>query len=463
VAERADSAFSVVELGSNTSSTAWYCPGPLPIGRQGESAAIAVTNASTVEVDGQLRVATAAGDVSSEALALPPRHQAEIALARPDRPTYASVTVLLEGSGVGVAELEQGPHGDLSAPCVDHTSTTEYFAAGSTLGAANADLALYDPSATPAVANVTLSTGDSSFAPPAYQGIPVEPGQLVVLSIGHVAPQKPAVAVDVSTDGGRIVAGELNTAVVSRAVVDSLVDGASAAASTWWFGAQLAGPSASSAYSIFNPGPQPVSAELTLFGTGGEVDLTVSVPSIGVVRIAPAPVEPPAGLRFAEVTTSGRQGVVVERETTVPHAFALAATHASTPAASALGLPPAIDAGYTVTAAVPGDIADWLLAGGESDSRTGELVTLANPGAKVITVRIRQLASQQLVALPSLESIAVAPGSVVAVDVTRLVTNHPSLALLVDSSAPVEVSGTLFGHGARKPFGLSSPAALPVN
>ncbi len=130
--------------------------------------------------------------------------------------------------------------GSTSAPCTASTSPSWYFPMGTTGGTADLRLGLYNPSATPAVADLSFDTGQpvievgpgssdapasggpsssgagstsmpapvAPLSPSALQGLAVAPGQLVVVDISQQVQLRDLLATSVQVSGGRIVAGE---------------------------------------------------------------------------------------------------------------------------------------------------------------------------------------------------------------------------------------------------------------
>lgn len=314
----ADIAPSVVT--KRASSTAWYCAGPLPVGTAGEASSIAVTNLGARPVSGEVVVASTVSDRPVVTrVRVPAGEESVVGLARHGARGSGAATVLVDGGGIAVEEIVHGEHGLGAAPCADHPASVAYLAAGSTLGASNLSLAVFDPGATPAVVGVTFVTSSGTVEPPAFQGLTVGAGRLQVLDVGHYVPSKPIVATVVNATGGRVVAGTAVTAVVHRAVMASLAEGVSAASSSWLIPGGPTGTASSSTFSVLDPGPRPAKVQLQLVSPSGGSELSASVPAHGVVALAPASENAPGAMRWASVTSTGA-AVVVARETVVTKA-----------------------------------------------------------------------------------------------------------------------------------------------
>ena len=129
-----------------------------------------------------------------------------------------AAAVVLDGGGVAVSEVVQSPLGWSMAPCAPSTAPNWYFAHGATAQGGGLVLSLFNPAATDAVVDVSLVSSTAGFlAPAAYQGIDIPPGSLVTENIGDHAPDDAAVATEVSTLSGAVVATELRVGRVRRA------------------------------------------------------------------------------------------------------------------------------------------------------------------------------------------------------------------------------------------------------
>lgn len=473
-------------------STAWYCPGPLPVGTPGEASSIAVTNLGRRAESGTLTLVSSAATVTAASgsgsaatvTAATPLHvvaggESVVGLRRSGRRGVAAATVVVDGSGVAVDELVHGVHGVSASPCLDHLSSVSYLAAGSTSGADNFSLAILDPGATPAVVDVSFAVGATDVAPPAFQGLTIGAGQLQVLDVGHYLPSRPVVATTVTSTGGRIVAGSLVTAVVGHSLLSSLLTGVSSSARSWLLPAGPAGGSSASVFSILDPGSRPASVRLGVgTSSGARADLRATVPAHGVVTLAPGIASSQLTMRWASVDSSA--GVVVARESFVVapvpglvaparlhvrrriparaarvharvaksalrapvRAVRSATTSTSTsttaaprsvsgvaPLAAVRALPSGL-AGVAVTSGVAEPARVWVLPGGESDANTGEDVVVDNVSSRTATVQVEQLGAR-----------TGGPATPFAAMPTLVV--RPGGILTVDMSAVTGADGTL--------------------
>ncbi len=469
------------------SSSAWFCPGPLPVGTLSEASSVAITDVGTHPLTGDVTIAATSGRSSTETVTIPVRGESVVGLRRHGPRGSAAVTVVVNGSGAAVDELVHGSEGVSATPCSQSPAPSAYFAAGSTQGASNLSLGVYDPGATPAVVDVSFVTSSGTVAPPAFQDMSVGPGQVVVLDVGHYVPSEAAVATLVHSTGGGVAAGTLLTAVVGHALMTSLVDGVDGSARSWLVPAGPTGERMASSFSVLNPGCRKTLVHLQLGAGGTAAELTASVPAHGLVTLRPGLAGDGGAMSWATVRSSGAP-VVVARETLVipqpptrevtarraaarpspaqatgsaqaPTSVAAAATAAAARPPSAQAAPVLL-AGVAVTSGVTAAAPTWVLPGGESDARTSEVVVIQNPSRRPARVEVERLAALRgavpIAAVPPLE---VQPGEVVSVDMADVVRSDGTLPLLVKASRPVVAGEMLYG---RITAGFTLPAAIAV-
>lgn len=440
-------------LSRPVSSSAWYCPGPLPVGKGTEASSIAVANLGDRAARGRLVITSSRGDRRTTAIAVGAHAQAVYGLPRTWQPANAAVTVLVDTASVGVEELVHGPTGPMAAECAVTTGHTQYLAEGSTRGAANVSLAVYDPGATPAVASVSFATSGGGVTPPAFQGITVNPGGVVVLDVGHEVPGQLAVAATVQSTGGRVVAGAVVNAVVGHRLLGSLAAADPMASNHWELPAAPLGATARQGFSILDPTGQPARVTVRLAGsalgaTGSEI--TEVVPAGAVVDVAPAAMAGRSSTG-ATISSSGAP-VVVGRELAV--AGGPAGTGHARGAAFAL---PGLPTGFAAAGGTTAPYRRWLLAGGESDAHVAEVVTITNPGGVAATAQLTTLAGR-----PLCPGIAVAPGTSRVVTVRPLLGLRGPVPLELTATRPVVAGELLYGRG-RRGLGLAAWPGIPIS
>ncbi len=462
---------SIAYVSSSVRSLAWYCPGPLPIGARPQASSIAIANVADHRVTGEVVIAQSSGSSISEPLTVAASSEAVVGLPRTGARRFAAVTVLANSASVGVEELVHGPEGPVAAPCTTSAGEHAYLTSGDTSGANDVALALFDPGATPAVASVTVSTGAATVSPPAFQGVPIAAGGLVVLNIGHYVSSRALVAVLVQATGGRVVAGAFQTALVSGHLVSALMPASSVARRAWYFAGAPAGGAARQAIDVFNPGTSAAHVLLRLGSVQGVAEATLSVAPGAVSRFTPAPDASSSALRWASVTTTNGVPVVASRSSALlaPLAHRSPVRAIGRPRATgarALTVLPSYGPGFALTSGVRTPERTWLLAGGESDAHVQEAIAITNFGASAVPVTVEALggalgAGASAATYAQFSGLSAPPHGTTVVNVSGVVGADGVLPLLVSSPDPLVVSVVLYAVGPHS-LGFANPVAIPV-
>ena len=367
----------------HTESSAWFCAGGT--GAQGGApGTIVLTNAAGHPVHGTLTAvsALAAGapqpapwaGARTMAVTVPTDGQVSVGADQLGTTSFVAAAVVLDGGGVAVSQSVQSPLGWSTAPCAPSTGTNWYFAHGATAQGGGLILSLFNPAATDAVVNVSLvSSTEGYLAPPAYQGIDVAPGSLVTENIGDHAPQDAAIATEVSTLSGGIVATELDSVGAPGDGGVSITLGTPATASQWVFPQSTEIPGGTVAFHVLNPTTRPaaVSVAIGLSQGAGAEPLAMSIPAQSLVTLtAESQTRIPAGVPYSLTFTSRATGIVVSREVTAP-------------AGSAPPIPEIGD-----TAGVPGGKARWLVPAVVAPGSEAYSFAVVDLGSRPATVRI---------------------------------------------------------------------------
>jgi hypothetical protein len=340
----------------HTESSAWFCAGGT--GAQGGApGTIVLTNAAGRPVHGTLTVISALAvnaprpapwaGAHTMAVTVPTDGQVSVGADQLGTTSLVAAAVVLDGGGVAVSQSVQSPLGWSMAPCAPSTGTNWYFAHGVTTQGGGLVLSLFNPAATDAVVNVSLVSSTAGYlAPAAYQGIDVAPGSLVTENIGDHAPDDAAIATEVSTLSGGIVATELESAGTPGDGGVSITLGSPAPASQWVFPQNTEISGGTVAFHVLNPTTHPaaVSVAIGLSQGAGAEPLAMSVPAQSLVTLnAESQTRIPTGVPYSLTFTSRGTGIVVSREVSAP---------AGSPA-------PTPEIGDT--SGVPGGTTRWLL------------------------------------------------------------------------------------------------------
>ena len=316
-----------------TESSAWYCAGGT--GPQGGApGTLVLTNARAKPVTGTITVIPAlgagaaspgpwAGGVSAR-VTVPADAQLNVPEDQlgPAASSLQAAAVVLDGGGVAVAQAVSSPLGWSMAPCATAAAPGWSFAHGATAQAGGLLLNLFNPGATDAAVDVSLvSATAGTLSPAAYQGIDVPPGALVTENIGDHAPDDAAIATEVSTLTGAVVASELESVGASGNGGISITLGTPAPATQWVFPENVDAPGTTVAFRVLNPSTRPAVVSVSIGLSGGEVaePLTMHVPPQALsTLVAEDQTRIPSGVSYALTFTSRGAGIVVVRQVTAP-------------------------------------------------------------------------------------------------------------------------------------------------
>ncbi|MGA3351581.1 MAG: hypothetical protein ABSD85_00130 [Acidimicrobiales bacterium] len=449
--------------------SAWRCPGPLPVGVGKERSRIAIVNSSGLPVGVTVTVSrtdrpaggiSGASSVTASHFRLDRHSQAVLTLSKTGPAGYAAVSVETDGGGVGVEESIRGMQSAagaaaVSSPCSLGSAPRGYIPTGSTYGSSDVLVSLYDPDATSAVVDLSVSDGTTLTSPPAFQGVVVPADGLAVLDLRRWAFQLSSLAVTASAVSGDVVVGALETTKELVAVATastgahrvahvhiigtSLLVGPDRAIGQWAFTALQSRIGVASMFSVYDPGTRQVSVSVAPPGRSGIVAaLTEDVPAGGIVEFA-TPIAPGTRLGANSVVVSAQGGtpIVVARLTTRERARTLEELNA--------------------TSGTAGPRKIWLLAGAVVTRGIDDFVTLTDPGAQSASVILTEL--PDLPAVPvRFKTITLLAGTQRNVDLGPLMKDVPEFALEVSATTPILVEEQL-----RPRDGITAASgAIPV-
>ncbi len=365
---------------SDARSSSFFCATGVGVDAgSGATGVVVLTNTNRAPASGVMStVGTSGGEPVRRALTVPPLGTTEVtpAAGRPAGATASTFSFL--GGGVTGTAIVTGPAGWSTAPCASEVSSQWDFAGGST-SSGLLDLSLYNPTAAPALVDVTfLTVSGNVLDPQPYQGIDVAPGELTVEGLGAYVQNQPVVATLVQSSSGSLVATELDQMAVSGGTGLALLSGSPAPAPTWRFAQTTAVRGGSVELTLANPGTSPVTAEITVGLPAASVEPhQVSVPGLTVVTFGASSVAGwPLGSPYS-LTVAASAPIVVGRTVVGPAGAAAPrggiTMGTSTTATSWLIVGP----GVSGSPAVPGAARDSL--------------ALANPGSAPLTVTVTPL------------------------------------------------------------------------
>lgn len=427
---------------SDAESSAWFCAGASGTGGSA-AGTLVLTNPTPRRVAGNLTVVPSSGNRTTVPVSVPARTQVAVVPAQVLPGPWVAATVLFEGGGVGVSEVVDGPLGWSSAPCASETSSTWFFAHGSTASGATLTLLLYNPSTTDAVADVTLdSTTAGLISPPAYQGIGVSAQSLVVENVGDHLTNDASFATEVSTTSGTVVAnevqstpvGSVNTTAGSSAGANganagsgssglgggtSLLLGAPSTSTRWDFPVNVDPQGGRAVFHIYNPSGHEAAVDVDVGLSEGQAEpLTIRVPpqsttDLVAESVTRIPTDGPYSLLFS---SQRGVGIVVDREVLGP---------TGTPAPQ-VGL----------VHGVAGAARSVLLPGLISSAATGAVLSIANLSSGTVTATVEDVVSGA--AIGGVSHRAIEPGTTLSIGSTpgAQIGVQP---MLVTASGPVAV------------------------
>jgi hypothetical protein len=288
------------------------------------------------------------------------------------------------------------------------------------------DLSLFNPTAAPAVVDVTfLTTGGAVLVPQAYQGITVGPGQLVVESLNDYVQQQAAVATLVQATSGALVATVLHRPNGPDGAGLSLLAGVPAPSTIWRFGETTA--VAGGAVDLVLADPATTSATVSAGLPSATVVprmVTVAGRSVSLLRLSAIPGWP-LGVPYA-VTVRSSVPVVVGRSVAAPPGAPAPRAGAGTAGSTTA---------KTWLVVAPGRPGNPIVGGATMAS-----LAVADPGASPADVVVEPLAGGAPVA-----RLRVAPGSLAVLGPSQLTGLRP---FVVSSDVPVVVEGDLGPTGA---------------
>jgi Family of unknown function (DUF5719) len=211
------------------------------------------------------------------------------------------VSAVVDGGGVVADEVTASR---TSVVACSGSGATSWYASGlDTSVGSSARLSFYNPTATPAVVNVTADTPSGFVAPAPFQGLPVGAHAEVVLNLGGQLVNARNVGVHVHVvRGALVIAG-----VEFSGTVGSLDAGTTVLADTAWFPRVTTANQADARISVANPGPGGVQVTVHVaLGSYHVPDQTIEVGPFASasVTITPNPAIPAAGLAVVTLRAS---------------------------------------------------------------------------------------------------------------------------------------------------------------
>jgi hypothetical protein len=208
-----------------------------------------------------------------------------------------------EVDGGGVVAEEVTSNLTAQVPCTSAGVTAWYAGGFDTLVGSSAALSIYNPTATPAVVNVTTYSSNGFVAPAPFQGLSVAAHSQIELNLGTQVVNSSNVGVRV-----KVLRGSIDIVGLQRSGrVISMDPGTLDSSTVAWFPRVTTVNHAAARIRIMNPGP--VRADVTVdIGlspfTVNPITVSVSAFSSNEVVVTPNPAIPAAGYATVQLTST---------------------------------------------------------------------------------------------------------------------------------------------------------------
>lgn len=348
---------SALALNGNAESTALYCTGFSSV-QLGESGRVIFLNTTDRSHLVTIEDVSNVGDRYVREVTLGAYRQYGFDPSAGLHGDYFGVGAQVSGGGVVGVEVTRDHTSE--APCIS-TGITNWFAAGfdTTVGS-SAILSVYNPTATPAVFNVSTFSSSGYVAPAKFQGYAVAAHSQAGIDLGTEVVDMRDVGVHV-----RVLRGTLDIVGLQQSgPTVSFNTGVTAATTAALFPLVTTANNATAQIRFSNPGPTPANVTLAVTLAPYHVpNQTLTVPAYGsaVASITPNPAIPAAS--YASVAMTSSQPVI---------------------AALATGT------GENVALSAPGSPEPEVLVG-DFTGRGFDEATLTNTSSRSITVNISTL------------------------------------------------------------------------
>ncbi len=418
-------------------STSWYCAGGTGTANGVANQTVSVVNTGPRPAKGYMEVVSSAGQEKSVPVKVGSYSQMDLTPDGLEQGPFIAERLLIHGGQVSVLQSASGSSGQASAPCSSATSSSWYFAAGSTASGAQLYLSLFNPAATDAIVEVQFLTSSGPSSPANLQGVVVPAGGLVVKDVGRYVLGQSLVATEVHTAAGRLVADELQVGDAGKPGL-ALTLGAPAPVTTWRFPRTGVPAGTTVQLQVLNPTSVAARVDAAVeLEAGQAAPFVIEVPADSVeVLVVSGQVRLPVATEFA-VTVRSMNGVPVVAERTV------------------LAGPPLNVTGYEATLGASADSTAWLV-GSFAPPAPLEVIGIQDVTRKALHVAIRAIAGGYMMQVGSEQLYKLDPGIPLYVTVPASLASA-GMSLLVSASGKIVVE-----QDQAQPGGLGITSAMGV-
>jgi hypothetical protein len=418
--------------------TAWYCAEGT--GNPGGRADERVFIANVDRRPGRARVSIMQGpDVAPKVteVSLPPGALSSLRVGDIVPSGEPGVLVEVTGAQAVVSHSITGNRDGGVGPCARDASTTWHFAAGTTVRGAQLFLALFNPFADDAIADIGFLTQGGPLAPEDLQGFVIPARSRVTVSVHDFARRDDLVSTEVNVRRGRVVAEQSQTLDGTdkrRGLTLSL--GAPALTRRWEFANGAVGNGRTESLVLANPDSLPTNATVRTRLDGGALEPeTVSIPARSSIVVDVGRRIPP-GIGFS-LRVDGRTPIVAET-------------------LDVQGEPaPTSQRGIATEMGSPHPARRLIDVPARATGTSQDAIAIANPNGRKAVARVRVWSAGKATTPPSLERIELAPGKRTVIDLVRLKVTE-SAFVEVTSDLPVVVDRSSAGMP-----GLTEAGAIP--
>lgn len=413
---------------SGARSTAWYCPGAPPTGKERVSTAVSITNAGSRDTAAAVTVIADGGRRTTRRVELPAH---TVVPFRPDVAEAAHPAIVVEPFAAEVVvEQNVWDGADLAVgPCATQPAANWYFANGTTLRGIEQWLILFNPFGDDAIVDLSFYTDEGRREVAALRGVDVARHSRVAIPIDAHVRRQAFVATEVSSRVGRVVAQQSQVFLPESGrsgITASL--GSPSAALEWWFPFGYRREGENRTIGISNPGDLQTEVDVQVFADGEAFiePVTVTIPRRSAVLVnlgdcgegAPSCVNVPRRLAYQTLVSSATDLPVVAEE------LAQYTGDALTGAMSSLG--------------GRGASSRWVFGRSRYSGEQRSNLVLTNPGSDDIDVVIRLVGDGEVRVPAALDDVTVPAGRRVVIDLTGVEPNRSTDAgVVVEASAPI--------------------------
>ncbi len=390
---------------------------------------------------------------------LPPNSRVEVTLRDLVQAPLAAAVVEVDGGEVAVehqiTSLDEGG-GRATAPCSSTAARTWSFPWGVTERGARELLVFMNPFPDDATVTIDFATDEGTRQTLRFQNFVVPARSVIGAFVDQDVRRNSQVSAHIEAGSGRVIVDRIQTFDGTNPALEGITLGLGAPvpAEMWAFPEGLVGPGMTEQMVVFNPTEEVAEVEL-------EVRLD-DPPTNGV----PEPFEltiPPRRYSIVDLHEPG-----VESTPEAPKRIPDGVNH-SMLVRSLNGVPVVAERVFTrsdadnvgVGAVLGSPVAapSWLLvAGGVTRDRTEHIAVLNATADAEVTFRVRGLVDGELVPIPGLDDLVLAPGGRTSIVIGRY-SRVDALPLVVTATGPVVVERGLYRARGR---GISFAMGIPT-